>query len=157
MKNILVHALSAVLLVSFSSVAYSDDLMGSADKYFSKAKMKDIESNDFPAQAARLKKETGKEVKISADWKSFERASFDASEFLGSTNMDVIRFVVNADASKKKAFGDKVKTILYRHSPAQASPSITLSKGTLMILGNYEHLNWKSDAGPTAQMTAAIK
>jgi hypothetical protein len=140
--------LSLAILLTIPFTTYANDPINT---YLCKAKISDMQNNDFPSQQKRLKKETGKDITLKIDEESFKSASFDASEYLGSTNVSVMSYVVNAPNVTKENFGEKVKVVVYQHSPSADPAQVTLKDGTLTISKNYEH-NWTAGHGVKASL-----
>ncbi len=132
--------------------------MNDIDSFLSSAKLSDMRNGDFPMMQQKLKSAIDADIAFVVGEDSFKSVSLNAAEFVGSTNMSLMGYIMNAGEDIKKQFGSKVKKVLYSHDAQQASPKVTLDEGgELIILGNYENLNWPGGKSLSEQIGEVIK
>ncbi len=132
--------------------------MNDIDSFLGSAKLSDMRNGDFPMMQGKLKQVTGADIAFVIGEDSFKEVTLNAAEFLGSTNMSLMEYIMNAGDEVKKSFGEKVKKVLYSHDAHQASPKVTLeADGTLIVLGNYTNLNWAGGPSLSEQVGAILK
>lgn len=107
-------------------------------------KISDMKNSDFPAQEKTLVKETGGKIKLNVDEKSFDKNTYQACDYLGSTNVSLIEYAVTASPEIKKNFGEKVKTVIYKNSAKAKTALVELRKGDLLVTKNFD-VDWTSE------------
>ncbi len=124
-------------LMAMLSQAYAQPSVG--DEY-----IEDIRSTDIGPVQKALKEIVGKEVEVTADWKSFQNCSLNAAQELGADIQMLpgtfTKLVEDKDAGAivKK----DVKKFIFKNNDKLKKPEVSYAKGTITLSGHFLVMNW---------------
>jgi len=158
MKKVQILSLSILFGLTLGSL--SALAVGDIESFFTNEKKADIQNRDIRGSEKAINKALGtKDVEVDVEWNTFEKIGYNGAQSLGANLQTVTGVIVNGASEEPKLKSDlakKMKKLILRHDPTSDVPSFKLESGSLVFLGNYEHMNWKKAGSLRALLKKAL-
>lgn len=122
--------------------------------------LEDIQSSDIGPVQKAVKKITGTDVEITADWASFKGASYNAAEELGADIQMLPGTFTKLMEDKEVAplVVKNVKKFVFKNDKSAKKPTVSFSKGAITLNGNFLVMNWSAaDKGLSEMIKENLK
>jgi hypothetical protein len=122
--------------------------------------LEDIQSQDIGSVERALKKITGKEIEVTADWESFKGVGYNAAEELGADIQMLPGTFTKLMEDKEVAplVVKNVKKFVFKNDKAAKKPTVSFSKGAITLNGHFLVMNWAAaDKGLSEMIKENLK